>query len=358
MALSILESEHWQTSTCDDIDSASNAAMALKELTYTQARLCDVYHQFSCQATHTVDNKTAKRLALTQLLKVEHQLKGMVAYLAAPLLMTHCQYFHDRLKRYTVETETKTNLNEIDQAYQQLLTYLKQAIEEFHTLLQDSLKNFVATWKQQYQLAMQSIALFDAPHTQHWSKPQQQKFCYEFYHIRGHFYKLLWLLGNTAPNSKQEKALILDNYQEEFGGSHDSHESLYRFFAQFLGIEDLGQEFITGNRQPLYVHAYNQGHLEWFSEQNWLGKMAGFAAYELLDNIDYACLLTLSKSFGLDESALTFFVIHNKADHFDKLYSCLLTIWKEEPAIVKTAFDFIGPHQLDVWRALSQSLSA
>jgi len=177
-----------------------------------------------------------------------------------------------------------------------------------------------------------------------------------FYHARGHFYKFLWLLGNVAPD-KDAKAQVLENIDEEFGGDGLSHEHLYYEFAQALGIDVSDEFFHEPNHLPT-LQQYNLGHLTWLDAQDWHGKWAGFSAYERLDNMDYHHLEQLVKSLGVTGRGLAFFKIHHKADHFDRTYDTLMTVWQQQPEKVKTAFDFIGEHQLGMWQWLSETLNA
>lgn len=217
----------------------------------------------------------------------------------------------------------------------------------------ETLPRFLKHWDETYLAAVSPLSLFDPTHTAAWTLEKQRGFCQRFYHIRGHFYQFLWLLGNTAPNQKA-KAQILDNIAEEFGGDHPSHETLYAQFAQSLGI-DITPEFFNTDIPP-EIATYNLRHLTWLNQQDWAGKWAGFSAYERLDNTDYRHLEQLARSFGIDEDSLLFFKVHHKADHFDRTYDTLQTVWQQESAIVKTAFDFIAQHQINLWQWLSHVL--
>ncbi|MCP4473844.1 MAG: hypothetical protein GY821_04615 [Gammaproteobacteria bacterium] len=57
-------------------------------------------------------------------------------------------------------------------------------------------------------------------------------------------------------------------------------------------------------------------------------------------------------------NGLAFFKVHNKADHFDRTYDTLTTIWQQQPETVKTAFAFIGQHQLAMWQWLSDAVES
>ena len=105
-----------------------------------------------------------------------------------------------------------------------------------------------------------------------------------------------------------------------------------------------------------YLKDYNLGHLEWLDRHNWHGKLAAFSAYERLDNIDYTLLENLVKSFGVSGRGLAFFKVHNKADHFDRTYDDLQTVWATDRKQVEAAFTFIGQHQTDMWGWLSAAL--
>ena len=219
----------------------------------------------------------------------------------------------------------------------------------------DSLAYFLSQWDQVYRTRIEKIALFKPSYTATWSLTKKQQFCRLFYHVRGHFYRFLWLLGNTAP-TKAAKSKIIENIQEEFGGNGLSHESLYELFARALYVIDIREEYSGAPAYPPYLKRYNNGHLRWLEQQNWAGKWSTFAAYERLDNIDYHHLELLAESFGVKGRGLAFFKIHNKADHFDRIYDPLKKIWQKKSGQVKAAFDFIGEHQLAMWQWLSDTL--
>ena len=219
----------------------------------------------------------------------------------------------------------------------------------------DDLLIFLEAWDYNYINEIKKIDLFNADVTKTYTDRQKEYFTRTFYHIRGHFYKFLWLLGNQAPN-KKAKEQILYNIEEEFGGDSPSHEQLYLEFSKSLGL-DITDEFISEEHHLPFIKKFNTGHLEWLTNNDWLGKWSAFSAYERLDNIDYANLLSLARSFGVTGNALTFFIIHNKADHFDRKFHGQKYPWSPSMNKVKDAFDFIGKHQINMWKTLSRTIS-
>jgi len=219
----------------------------------------------------------------------------------------------------------------------------------------DTLQKFIKNWDINYKTEISRIDLFNAELTAKYSDKQKTGFVKTFYHIRGHFYKFLWLLGNQAPN-KEAKKQILYNIEEEFGGDSPSHEQLYFEFSKSLGL-DIADEFLSEENHLPFIKDFNLRHLEWLNKNNWLGKWFAFSAYERLDNIDYANLLDLARSFGVTGQGLMFFIVHNKADHFDRTYHGLVESWNLDQNVVKEAFSFIGKHQIAMWKALSEVVS-
>lgn len=234
-------------------------------------------------------------------------------------------------------------------------TEINQKLPEKKSVENDKLQAFLKTWDLNYKNKIEAIDLFNTEITANYTDWQKAYSVKIFYHIRGHFHKFLWLLGNKAP-SKQIKHQILHNIEEEFGNDNPSHEQLYFNFANALGL-DIENEFIFEKHNLPFVRKFNLGHLEWLNENNWLGKWATFSAYERLDNIDYGKLLNLARSFGATEESLTFFIVHNKADHFDQTYSGLIDAWETDQDKVVAAFNFIGTHQLNMWKSLSKVIS-
>ena len=64
----------------------------------------------------------------------------------------------------------------------------------------------------------------------------------------------------------------------------------------------------------------------------------------------------LAKNMGVKESALLFFEVHSKVQHYDMASESLdlKHIWDKNPEKVSEAFRFIGDHQNWMWRNLSE----
>lgn len=220
----------------------------------------------------------------------------------------------------------------------------------------EALLDYLQQWDHAYQQRAQQIPLFDLDRTANWSTEQRHRFVKLFYHARGHFYRFLWLLGNEAPN-KKFKDLILANIAEEFGERARSHEQLYDYFAQAMGVNTIQQEYIHDTHHIPKLQQFNNGHLVWLSEHPWSLKWAAFSAYERLDNVDYINLLALARSLGMTGRGVAFFRVHQKANHFDQTYQALISIWRQTPEGVNKAFTFIQHHQLEMWRCLSDAVA-
>ncbi len=216
------------------------------------------------------------------------------------------------------------------------------------------LESFLQAWTERYIAAVSKIDLFNAQLTAAWAQQQRLQFVRLFYHVRGHFYKFLWLLGNHAPN-KAAKEQIVYNIIEEFGGDNPSHEELYYKFVRSLGF-DVENEFISEEYHHPVIKEFNIGHLQWLQKADWVGKWSAFSAYERLDNIDYEKLLALAQSLGVTGDGLTFFIIHNKADHFERTYEGLIDVWNTDKYRVQEAFEFIAQHQIKMWSMLAKNI--
>ncbi len=220
-----------------------------------------------------------------------------------------------------------------------------------------TLAAFMQQWEADYAKTVRALPLFTPTVTKDWTIATRRQFVRLFYHIRGHFFKFLWALGNEAPN-EAAKEKVLDNIREEFGGAGYSHEALYYIFAQALGVDDIKTEWLEEIHHLAAIKTYNKKHLTWLSTQPWEGKWAAFAAYEKLDNIDYVHLYELAESFNLARRDLAFFKVHQQADHFDRLHADLQPIWLMDSERVQQAFYFIGRHQSQMWQWLSDALCA
>ncbi len=234
-------------------------------------------------------------------------------------------------------------------------TSTRDMAEALQASADDNLQQFLAKWDAEYRKKVNSIPLFDGNTPSQYTDSQKEFFVRTFYHVRGHFHKFLWMLGNTAPD-KETKAKILHNIEEEFGGDSPSHEQLYFEFAKSLGLE-VADEFLTEKHNLPFIREFNLRHLQWLQNSDWAGKWAVFSAYERLDNIDYANLLDVARRFGATDRGLIFFIIHNKADHFEHTYQNLAKIWRSDQAKVREAFSFIGEHQIKMWQILSETIT-
>lgn len=220
------------------------------------------------------------------------------------------------------------------------------------------MKDFLKTWDSTYQSSLETIPLFDANQTSQWSKAQQQLFIKLLYHQRGHFDDILWFIGNFAPDA-QSKEVILENIKEEFGNHAPSHEKLYLDFAKSHGV-DLTYELLDEQWYLPFLRQFNHGILRWFREHDWEHRILAFAAIEHLDNLDYPALKNIAVSFGTPNRDLIFFNVHIHVTHYENIEksSCFGEVWVKEPEIVTRAFDFIGSHYLETWRAISKFVFA
>ena len=100
-----------------------------------------------------------------------------------------------------------------------------------------------------------------------------------------------------------------------------------------------------GKRNIIYhfFREFDNNHIKWIVEHDSEPSNLGiFAAYEKLDNIDYANLLNLVRSIGINEpGALIFYIIHSNANHFERLNSNLKEMWKKDREEIIIAFHFI-----------------
>lgn len=214
--------------------------------------------------------------------------------------------------------------------------------------------NFIKQWRKEYQTKIRNISLFSKDTILRIE--EQREFAKLFYHIRGHFYKFLWALGNKLPTAGL-KHIILHNIQEEFGGKALSHEELYYLFCDNLNVE-IREEAIPSSIEIPFVKKFNEGHTQYIRHNNWQVGFSAFSAYELLDNVDYAILLKLVETFSFNSTkqGLYFFKLHANANHFETTSEELEALWKSNPQHVKAGFNFIASHQLEMWQKLSDTL--
>ena len=207
------------------------------------------------------------------------------------------------------------------------------------------LSEFIEQWKSWYSREIRRLAPFK--NLSLWEqKPLEwgRSFVRYFYDARGHFDRFLFLVGSRADNEAQ-KEVVLDNLRDEFGGSGKSHEELYFLFAEQLGC-DVSQAVAEKDT----MDKFNEGHLKWLSTHDADHRWAAFSAYEALDNIDYENLYELAKRLGASGDGLLFFEVHKKVAHYGATEKLLEEIWERNPEAVVAGFDFIGRHQLWLWR--------
>lgn len=216
-------------------------------------------------------------------------------------------------------------------------------------------KNFLHVKDTEYRDQIRSLMLFRPDVTGTWSISDKQRFASVFYHIRGYFIDFMWYIANFT-DSEKVKTIIMDNMREEIGTSGKvSHEQLYADFANCCEV-DIQDEIINKTNYLPFVRQYNKEHLIWLQQHNNDDRLAAFAAYERLDNIDYEYLYKLVDVLELSKSAKTFFKVHTLVEHFEPTVALLESRWAENPDGIKEAFDFIYSHQLNMWQQLSNYL--
>lgn len=220
------------------------------------------------------------------------------------------------------------------------------------------LENFLRKSDDEYRKKISEIDLFDIKKTSQWTDQQKKTFARMFYHARGHFYKFLWYIGSRS-SEQETKEKIIENIKEEFSETNKSHDLLYLDFAKNLGV-NLDKEIYEENFYRPFLREFDKNHIKWIVEaKSEASLMALLSAYERLDNIDYANLLRLAKSIGVsDNNALLFFVIHSNANHFDRLFSMLESIWEIYKEDVIESFNFIYENQLKMWISLSNEITS
>lgn len=217
-----------------------------------------------------------------------------------------------------------------------------------------SLENFLLELDEKYQKNVSTIDLFNAETDINWPQEQKKFFCKILYHARGRLHEMLWHLGNIAPNLESKK-IILYNYAEEFGGHAPSHEQLYFYFAEDMGI--LSSEEVTDPKYYLsFFKKYNAEHINWIKKYHWIGGFAAFSAYERLDNIDYTNLYNLAKKLDITHKGMIFFRVHAEVEHFSATTKLLNDAWEKNEELVRKSFAFIYNHQEKMWKKVSQAV--
>lgn len=213
---------------------------------------------------------------------------------------------------------------------------------------------WIADWEKRTSDGYKDVPLFQDGVAQKLTLAQKQAFVRIFYHLRGHFHDFLWYLGNTAPNGDVKKTII-DNIMEEFGGGRRSHEMLYVDFAKRFDV-DLNDELLNQTSYVPFAKAFNKKHMEFLVNHSWDHRVAAFAAYERLDNVDYQTLMQFAVNMGTEGESLQFFKVHTLVRHYDAARDRmgLPAIWEKNEQAVKDAFEFIGAHQNWMWRQLSE----
>lgn len=216
------------------------------------------------------------------------------------------------------------------------------------------LQNFIEGWTEQYVAEMNTIELFNSEWTNTWGKQEKDFFVRAFYHVRGHCNNFFWFVANHTSDIRV-KNVILENTDEEFGKKLRSHEQLYLKFADEFGF-DLKDELVNETTNLPFIKEFNKGHIEWLVNHNSDFQFAAFSAYEKLDNPDYNYLYNLAANISKDKSNLTFFDVHKYVEHFEATSEILNETWQKNNEIVKQAFEFIGNHQLKMWRDLGEAV--
>jgi len=221
------------------------------------------------------------------------------------------------------------------------------------------LETYVRGWESDYRQSVARIPLFDTTRTAFWGPEKQQRFVRLFYHARGHFVSdFVWHLVNRVPPAY--RAVIVENLSEELGGGpgQDPHERLYADFAEEVGV-DTTEETRTEESYLPFLRHFNKGHAEWILSHDLPHNWGAFAAYECLDNIDYANLYALAKSIGVRTAkGLLFFEVHMGVGHFRQMQGLLAEVWVDDPQAVQAGFRFIADHQLKMWRGISDAVPA
>ena len=222
-----------------------------------------------------------------------------------------------------------------------------------------NLQEFLDELSAEYKTSARSIRLFNPADPIQWNNQRKKFFVRMFYHSRGHFDRFLWLMASLAPpGSPAYRPIVLKNITDELGGLNPgdlSHEQLFYQFAEKLDPEIRDEPKDEGFYLP-FLRQFNDGHIKALLNADWDTKWAIFSAYELLDNTDYNNLFWLAETLGLSEEALVFFDVHRNGDHFSETFQLLEAIWTNDSHKVRTAFDFIGKHQLAMWRKMSELL--
>jgi hypothetical protein len=216
--------------------------------------------------------------------------------------------------------------------------------------MEQNFQEYLKNWDKEYKAKISNLPICQPDHVKTWTDVQKKEFARVFYHARGHFIDFLWFLGNFS-NSKEIKDMVINNISEELNGSAQSHEIMYVNFAKELGV-DLEPELLNKNSYPDFIKQFNAGHIEYLASNNQENRIAAFAAYERLDNVDYMWLYSCAKTMTESKKALLFFLIHTRVEHFAPVEKHLEEIWQNNPDSVIDGFNFIADHQINMWKNL------
>lgn len=219
--------------------------------------------------------------------------------------------------------------------------------------MKSEFQEFINEWEEGYRRRAAAIPLF-SEQAAGLGTEQKRLFVRLFYHARGHFYLFLWIMASLAP-SADYRSVVIRNINDELGGldeTHVSHEQLFFRFAKTIDTL-VEEEAKTEENYLPFLREFDEGHIRSLMNADWDGKWSIFSAYELLDNTDYNNLYVLAENLGARGDALTFFDVHRHGDHFGETFQLLQKTWDKDPDVVKKSFDFIGEHQLRMWRYMS-----
>ena len=220
------------------------------------------------------------------------------------------------------------------------------------TTKKPNLQEFVTDWTTDYQTRANEIPIFQ-PQTK-LNEAQVQEFARVFFHLRGHFYKFLWTMGNLEGASFTQKKVVLGNISEEFGGSGESHDQMYQDFTASVGV-DTSKELVEEKYYLEFAQAYNQVHIQELFGVTLNQAWAIFAAYESLDNVDYNNYSTMLEQTKIDLD-LKFFRVHQTAGHYNNCEPELIKIWNKNPQTVHKGYKFVMQSQIKMLRQLNDHL--
>ena len=181
-------------------------------------------------------------------------------------------------------------------------------------------------------------------------------FAQAFYFIRVHFVKLNFVVGARCPTHELYWAGLAHNLMEELGGnSGPSHNELYRWFLQDVGLPNE-----AALERPAFATRFDR---KWdqFAQRAPLEEALGaIAVYEIFDNPDYQMLLNIMTRAGVTERGLLFFKVHAAAEHFE-LFEDYFRHVSQQPSGINTlerATAFVLDTQKEMWSGLLEHLTA